>query len=184
MANTVFVTGGSGFVGRNLIAALRDRGYRVRALARSQRAAETVRRIGAEPVMGDLQDDHALRAGMRGSKFVFHVAADTRPWGDYDEAFKINVVGTERVLEAAHAAGVSRLVYASSEAVLIGADQRNLVNVDETWPRPKDPIGRYNGTKAAAEIKVLVANSAHLETVVVRPRLIGEPAIPVCGCRH
>jgi nucleoside-diphosphate-sugar epimerase len=72
MATIAFVTGGSGFVGRNLIAALRARGYSVRALARSDSAAEQVRRAGAEPVRGDLEDEAALRRGMAGCDVVFY----------------------------------------------------------------------------------------------------------------
>ena len=52
---TAFVTGGSGFVGGALIERLRREGWDVRALARSERAAERVRELGAEPVMGDLE---------------------------------------------------------------------------------------------------------------------------------
>ena len=58
---TAFVTGGSGFVGGALIERLRAEGWDVRALARSERAAERVRELGAEPVMGDLDDRDAAR---------------------------------------------------------------------------------------------------------------------------
>jgi uncharacterized protein YbjT (DUF2867 family) len=53
---SAFVTGGSGFVGGALIERLRGEGWDVRALARSERAAERVRELGAEPVMGDPDD--------------------------------------------------------------------------------------------------------------------------------
>ena len=58
-----FVTGGSGFVGGALIERLRREGWDVRALARSERAAERVRELGAEPVSGDLDDRGSLREG-------------------------------------------------------------------------------------------------------------------------
>ena len=50
----VFITGGSGFIGGRLIERLRGEGHDVRALARSEAAAESVRARGAEPVRGDL----------------------------------------------------------------------------------------------------------------------------------
>ena len=57
-------TGGSGFLGRNLIAGLVARGDTVRALARTEAAARDVRAAGAEPVTGDLDDAAALERGM------------------------------------------------------------------------------------------------------------------------
>lgn len=167
---TSFVTGGSGFVGRNLITALRARGDSVRALARSERAADTVRALGAEPVMGDLQDTAVLATGMRGADAVFHAAALAAEWGDPEDFDRINVLGTESVLAAARTAGVPRLVHVSTEAVLL--DGSPLVDVDEARPRPARPLPRYPRTKAEAEARVLAANGNGLETVVARPRLI------------
>jgi nucleoside-diphosphate-sugar epimerase len=172
MEKTAFVTGGSGFVGRNLIAALRSRGYSVRALARSDGAAAEVARAGGEAIRGELDDEEAVQRGMAGAGVVFHVAADTRPWGSYAEAYRTNVLGSEHVLAAARAGGVPRLVHVSSEAVLVGRGERAIVNVDESRPRAKHPTGIYNRTKALAEERVQSANSAELQTVIIRPRLI------------
>ena len=90
-----FVTGGSGFVGRNLISALTERGVGVRALARSAGAAETVRRAGAEPVRGNLEDEETLLRGMAGCDVTFHVAALLDDWGRYEDSYRVNVAGTE-----------------------------------------------------------------------------------------
>ena len=166
----VFVTGGSGFLGRNLIGTLLDRGYEVRALARSDAAAEIVARAGAESVQGDLDDDAALRAGMQGCDTVMHAAGLVRDWGHPDDFRRINVLGTERVLDAARAAGVTRLVHVSTEAVLLGAGP--LRNVDETMPRPVRPLGLYAWSKRRAEELALAANTPTMATVVVRPRFI------------
>ena len=70
-----FVTGGSGYVGRNLVRHLRARGDEVRGLARSAQAAATVTALGATAVEGDLDDVEAMRRGMEGCDAVFHVAA-------------------------------------------------------------------------------------------------------------
>src|SRR6185436_2542944 len=114
-----FVTGGSGFLGRNLIAALRERGYEVRALARSAAARAAVEAAGATAVAGDLDDSAALAAGMAGCAVVFHTAARVNEWGPPAEFAQVNVAGTRRVLAAARAAGVPRLVQVSTEAVLV-----------------------------------------------------------------
>jgi nucleoside-diphosphate-sugar epimerase len=165
-----FVTGGSGFVGRRLIPALREQGHTVRALGRSQASLDVVRQAGAEPVEGDLSSVDALKRGMEGCEVVFHSAATVKQWGPRAEFFEGNVRGTENVLEAARAAGIKRLVHVSTEAVLV--DGSPLVNVDETRPLPERPIGHYSSTKGAAERLVLSVNSPELTTVVVRPRFV------------
>jgi nucleoside-diphosphate-sugar epimerase len=166
----IFVTGGSGFVGRNLIAALVARGDHVVALARSLSAMQTVRQLGAEPQAGDLVDVAAMSAGMAGAELVFHCAAKVDDWGDPAEFRRVNVEGTANVIEAARAAGVRRLVHISTEAVL--ADGTPIRNADETRPRPRRPVGLYPSTKAEAEAVALLANGQGLEVVVVRPRFI------------
>lgn len=165
---TVFVTGGSGFVGRNLIRALRARGVTVRALARSPTAQAAVRALGAEAVAADLQ---SLQAdAVRGCDTVFHVAAMVEEWGPRDAFWRANVTGTEALIAVARAAGVRRFLHVSTEAVL--ADGGPLRDVDESHPYPKHPLPRYARTKQAAEQRVLAANSGNFQTVVIRPRLI------------
>ncbi|HLM43426.1 MAG TPA: NAD-dependent epimerase/dehydratase family protein [Myxococcaceae bacterium] len=167
----VFVTGGSGFVGGRLIAALKARGDEVRALARSDKAAETVRALGAEPVRGELDDAGALRRGMEGCDAVVHSAAHVKTWGTPEEFFRINVEGTQRVVDAARGAKVKVLVHLGSESMFVGG--KPIVQADESWTRPEKPLGLYPLTKGLAEERVLAANGQDgLRTVVVRPRLI------------
>ena len=165
-----FVTGGSGFVGRNLIRHLRAHGGQVKALARSEQAAQTVRAAGAEAVMGDLQDSRALRAGLEGCEVVYHAAAELGEWGPRERFHEINVTGTQNLLTAARAAGVKKFVHVSTEAVLAGGGP--LRDVNEARPIPEKPLPRYPETKGLAEKAVVAANGPQMETVVVRPRLI------------
>lgn len=166
-----FVTGGSGFLGRRLIAALVDeRHVPVSALARSEASAIAVRAVGAEPVRGDLDDIAALTAGMADCDVVIHAAARAEQHGTLAEFMKANVEGTQNVLAAARGAGVQRFVHIGTEAVL--ADGKPIVNVDETAPYPAHPQGHYPVTKGLAERAVIAANGNGLETVVVRPRFI------------
>jgi nucleoside-diphosphate-sugar epimerase len=166
----VFVTGGSGYVGRNLISALTARGDTARALARSGDSASIVAARGAAVVSGDILDEDAMAEGMRGCDVVVHGAALLGGTRDESVWFRTNVGGTDAVLRAAARAGVPRLVHVSTEAVL--ADGQPLRGVDETHPYPARHIRPYGITKALAEQHVVAANSASLATVVVRPRFV------------
>ncbi len=75
MPEATFVTGGSGFIGGRLVERLVSEGHSVRALARSDPAAERVAELGAEPVRGDLDDRISLAAGAAGTEVAFHLAA-------------------------------------------------------------------------------------------------------------
>jgi nucleoside-diphosphate-sugar epimerase len=168
--SAAFVTGGSGFVGRNLIRALVARGDTVHALSRSEKSDAALKALGAQPVRGDLDDVGAMAAGMRGCAVVHHVAAEVSEWGPREQFVRGNVNGTRNVLDAAKQAGVATFVHVSTEAVL--ADGSPLIDVDETRPRPAHPHPRYPATKATAEALVQAANGPQLKTVIVRPRFI------------
>jgi nucleoside-diphosphate-sugar epimerase len=165
-----YVTGGSGFLGRRLIAALVDRGVGVVAMARSEEAAASVAAAGAQPARGDLSDRDAMTAAMRGCDTAFHAAAHVEQHGPIGTFMAINVAGTEHALAAARAAGVRRFVHIGTEAVL--ADGKPIVRADETRPSAYRPAGPYPFTKGLAEVAVLEASGEGLETVVVRPRFI------------
>jgi nucleoside-diphosphate-sugar epimerase len=170
MAGTAFVTGGSGFIGGALIRRLVAEGWTVRALARSEASAATVRERGAEPVWGDLADVPALTEGMQGAELVFHAAAQLGEWGTREEFERGNVEGTRNVLAAACGARARRVVHVGTEAALLAG--RPLIEVDEHAPLRFDSKALYSATKARAEEAVLEANADDLETVVVRPRLV------------
>lgn len=164
----VFVTGGSGFVGGRLIERLVESGDDVRALARSEAAAEAVRRLGAEPVRGDLTDRPSLEAGAAGCELAFHSAAKVGDWGPWEEFERVNVEGSRNVARSCAAAGVRRVVHVSTEAVLIAGEP--LVNVDETAPTRPDSKAPYSASKALAERAVLAETG--VERVIVRPRFV------------
>lgn len=164
-----FVTGGSGFIGGRLIRRLVADGVRVRALARSDGAADKVVEAGAEPVRGDLGDGGALRRGMDGTEVVFHAAAKVEDWGDPRDFERVNVQGTRHVVDAARAAGVRRVVHVGTEAALLAGQP--LVAADESLPLRPDSPALYSASKARAEAAVLTA-APGVETVVVRPRFV------------
>lgn len=157
-------------MGRTLIAELMQHGHHVLALARSDNAEGIVRNLGADVFRGDLWCPTGLDGALRGYDAVFHAAAKVGDWGDLREFHRVNVAGTQALVDAARAADVPRFAHVSTEAVL--ADGRPIVNADETRPYPARPLPPYASTKALAERLVLEQNGAGLKTVAVRPRFV------------
>jgi nucleoside-diphosphate-sugar epimerase len=143
------VTGGTGFVGGELVSLAAGSGHSVRALTRRGQPA----RGGVSWVEGDLSRPEALAALVEGADAVVHVAgAVNAPDAAAFEA--ANVAGTQAILDAAHAAGVRRFVHVSSLAA-------------------REPqLSAYGASKARAE--VLVRASA-LDWTMVRPPAVYGP---------
>ncbi len=167
---TAFVTGASGFVGGALTERLVGEGVGVRALARSDAAAEKVEALGAQPVRGELSEPEAIAAGADGCEVAFHAAATVSEWGPREEFERVNVQGTANALEGCASAGVRRFVHVGTEAALLAGQPLHQVN--ETAPLRPDSSAIYSSTKARAEALVRDANRHGYETVVLRPRFV------------
>jgi nucleoside-diphosphate-sugar epimerase len=179
----VFITGGTGLVGRHVIAALHARGDTIRALARSDAAAADLAKRGAEPVRGDLSDAARLDRLVTGSDAVVHAAAIVLTGGRWEAWHEANVLGTERVARSAARQG-ARLIHISSVAVYgrqLARDQ-GFAGLDESFDleRAAAPRDSYARSKREAEIAVWrVAGETALSAVALRPCVIyGE------GDRH
>jgi dihydroflavonol-4-reductase len=148
---TNLVTGANGFVGAAVVRALLERGEPVRGLVREGSNAVNLEGLPVAIVRGDITDPAAMRRAADGCRIVFHVAADYRLWvPDERVMLRSNVDGSVNVLECAAAAGVERMVYTSSVAVLgINPDR---TPADETTPVTlADMIGPYKRSKFLAE---------------------------------
>ena len=131
----IVVTGGAGFIGSRVVARLRDRGEQVVALVRDPTNAPTLDGLGAELVADDLSDPARLREHLEGADAVIHAAGSYRIGITADERpamWDANVGTTTRVLEAAEAARVPRIVYVSTVNVFGNTGGRI---VDETFRR-------------------------------------------------
>ena len=127
--DTVFLTGGSGFVGSHVLRELLAAGYAVRALARTA----DPRLHGADVVTGDLQHPGEFARAMDGCRYVVHCAA-LYSFAPSDRAAvrRVNVTGTAGVVEAARVVGVERVVLTSSSATL-GASEDGRPRTEADW---------------------------------------------------
>jgi 3beta-hydroxy-delta5-steroid dehydrogenase/steroid delta-isomerase len=164
------VTGGAGFLGRALTRELLSRGYTVHVLDRRP-GFEKHGRVKA--FSDDIRDYNSVLYAIEGCRTVFHTAAVMNFLGICDpktrrEVYGINVEGTLNIIRACLEAGVSRLVYTSTNTVCFSPG--HLVNGDESRPYAKKTLDIYAKTKIEAERAVLAAdNHGALRTVAIRP---------------
>ncbi len=165
------VTGGGGFLGLAIVRGLLARGATARSYSRH--AHEGLQGLGVEQIAGDLADAAGVTAAAQGCDIVFHVGAKPGIWGEYDDYYRTNVVGTHNVIDACRHHHIQRLVYTSSPSVVF--DGKDMESADESVPYPAHFHAHYPRTKALAEQAVRAANDAGLATVSLRPHLIWGP---------
>ncbi|MFB7273897.1 NAD-dependent epimerase/dehydratase family protein [Streptomyces sp. NPDC056244] len=155
--STVFLTGGSGYIGRRTIAALREHGIGVTALVRSDRSAETVSRLGAEPVRGGLTDTDVLREAASRADGVIHLGAEATA----------DAATVDRGAADALQDGVGAGPYVHTGGVWVYGNTG--VVVDEDAPRNPPAITAW---RLANEERVLARAATGGHPVVVMPGVV------------
>lgn len=156
------VTGGSGFLGVNLVDHLLAEGAQVRSL--DLLPFDGAPREWLSWVQGDIRDAGAVRAAMADVDVVVHCAAALPLWSP-QEIHDIDVEGTRVLLEAAEAEGVARVVHVSSTAVYGVPDHHPLVEDD-----PMQGVGPYGAAKVEAERVCVEFRERGLCVPVLRPK--------------
>ena len=165
----VLVTGGTGFVGANIVRELLAAGAGVRVLARAGGDRRALAGVKVEIAEGDLLDAASVQRAVAGVQQVYHAAADYRLWTpDPAALYRANVDGTRAVLEAAGQAGVGRIVYTSSVGAL-GIPKDGTPGTEETPVTLADMVGHYKRSKFLGEQVALEFARRGLPVVVVNP---------------
>jgi UDP-glucose 4-epimerase len=152
----ILVTGGSGFIGRHVVATLRDQGHQVRVVDLQSHVDPEV-----DLVQGDIADADVIEAAFDGGfDGVVHLAAVTSVLRSIEHpelTFRTNVLGTHRLLEGARAGGVTALVFASTGGAVTGPMEEPLIT-ERAQLRPLTP---YGATKAAGEMLMSAYTSVY-----------------------
>jgi dihydroflavonol-4-reductase len=174
VSDPVLVTGGSGVVGRALIARLVADGREVRALARSDASARTVEAQGARAVRGDVMDPGPVRTAAEGCATVFHVAGiNAMCLHDPLPMFRTNLEGSANVVRSAAEAGVGRVVYTSSSSAI--GEAHGTVGREDS-PHRGWYLSEYERSKHLAERLVFqTAEEVGVELVAVNPSSVQGP---------
>ena len=165
------VTGGGGFLGTAIVRQLLNAGYSVRSFSRNTHPL--LEHLDVEVRQGDITSPSAVVEACRDCDVVFHVAAKVGIWGRYRDYHNVNVCGTDNVIQACRATGISRLIYTSTPSVVF--DSADIEGADETIPYPPKFKSPYPRSKAIAEADILAANDGRLATAALRPHLIWGP---------
>ncbi|MFK8102623.1 MAG: NAD-dependent epimerase/dehydratase family protein [Saprospiraceae bacterium] len=169
----VFVTGGSGFVGKHIIPILIANQYKVYAIARSNPSAQFVEQLGATAVLDDLTIlSSTTKNALQQCDYVLHAAAHMDFTYDPKPYLELNVNATHNLLRLAKAAGIQKFIYISAAPVVPDAP---VINLTEAKAGNELPSALYPKTKAIAERAVLAANAKNFLTISLRPPAIWGP---------
>lgn len=164
------VTGGAGFIGGHLVELLVARGDRVRVV---EKPGVDVSFLppGVETVFADVRRREGLDEALRGSRFVYHLAANPNLWArDRGEFDAVNHRGTVHVLDAALAAGAERVLHVSTESILTRAKAD--VPIDEDVRiEEADAVGPYCLSKLRAENYAMGLARAGMPVAVANPTM-------------
>lgn len=161
----IFVTGGTGFLGRYLVPTLCRAGYALRILTRYPEKHPWLKQYpNVEVIKGDLQDGSGLEA-MEGCQYVVHAGGLFSMWQGAGDFEKTNTTGTEYLMQMAVKYNVKRVVYISTVAV-IGRPQPDTILDEQHPPRPAD---LYQSSKLHAEQVIeRYHESLNIETTILR----------------
>lgn len=166
----IFVTGGSGLVGSQLIKKLDASGNKIRALYHTNLPVNEYKNV--EWLQGDITDIGFLEEALKGIDHVYHCAAmvSFNP-ADRKEMYETNVIGTTNMVNASLTACIKKFLFVSSVSSLGRLRQNEIVNETMKWT-PSTSNSEYGRTKFLSEMEVWRGAGEGLDTVIVNPTII------------
>lgn len=158
----IFITGGSGFLGINLIRYFLEKGESI--VSYDLLPFEYPEKEKITSVVGDIRDFEHLKESMKGCDVVIHTAA-ALPLYSPQDIRSTDIDGTSNVLEAAKQLMIPRVVHISSTAVYGIPDHHPLVETDEL-----QGVGEYGKAKIAAEELCLSYRAEGMVVPIIRPK--------------
>lgn len=167
------VTGGTGFLGRHLVQRLLHEGEEVWVLTRTSKTAAQLQGRGVHVMEGDVRRWSSLRRAVRGVDVVFHRAGKVEPTGRWVDFLEVNVLGTERVIQAALEHGMRRIVHVSSIGIYGPQPTGAIISEDEDYDPNPSARGFYTRSKIEADrIALWYAHERAAPVTVIRPATI------------
>lgn len=161
----IFVTGGTGFLGKVIIERLLQDNHQVIALTRRP----NVFYDPVKEVLGNLENIDLWKQSLQDCDVVVHCAAPVEFWGPWEKYQKGIVDATKNLFLASDSNNVKQFIYISSESVL--QDRKNLIDIDETEPYPQEPNSYYGKSKMLAE-KFILSQKSKMKSIILRPPFI------------
>jgi len=168
------VTGANGLIGANLVRELLRDGYEVRALVRTSSDIRSLEGLDIDLAHGDVLEPDTLIKAAEGCDIAYHTAAVFTYWGDQAKLERLAVEGTRNVIDAAHRAGIPRIIVTSS-SVVFGSSNRPLIR-NEQHSLDDHESAHYIFTKDAQERSAFeYADRVGIELLAVCPTMSVGP---------
>lgn len=172
----IFVTGADGMLGSNLVRELLQRNYEVKAFLLPNRPVDTLEGLPIERVYGNLLYAEEVKAAMEGCDAVIHTAANTSIWPNRAEAVRrVNVQGTQHMIDAALAHGIQRFVFVGTANTFGFGTKENPGEETRPYMGKKYNLDYMDSKYQAQQLVLNAVKEKNLPALTVNPTFMFGP---------